>query len=388
MSTRTILFVDASPSFGGATRVLLDILAALDPEKATGIVACRAGSSVEEAVRTQGATTVPMVLPTLTFAGGPWGWATMATQGLSAIHAITELIRSRRPALVHGGGLASTLLAGVPSRGLGVPLVWHAHDNLDRRARNVPAVRAAGAMARSIVCVSQASRQRLLELGVGAGKCRVLYGAVPERSRPSARKTGAPVDSRPTILAVGTITRQKGQHVLVEAASILVRRYPEVLVAIAGEAMFDRDQAYLRDLQADVARRGLTGHVRFLGFRDDVPDLIEGATIVAHPSAGEETFGLVPLEAMAAGRPVVATRIGGLGEVVEAGVSGFLVEPGSSDELAEALALLLGDPGLRGRMGEAGRQIAAERFGAASMRRGLDEIFSAILGASVVRVPG
>ena len=155
MSPRTVLFVDASPVPGGATRVLLQILALLDPGRATAIVACRAGSGVDEAVRAAGHQVAPLALPTLTFAGGPAAWARMVGEGTSATRALVGILRERRPALVHGSGLASTLVASVPAALARVPLAWHVHDVPPDEARQVPFVRAAAAAARAIVCPSR-----------------------------------------------------------------------------------------------------------------------------------------------------------------------------------------------------------------------------------------
>ena len=381
LTPRTLLFVDASPEPGGATRVLLQILEMLDPAKATPLVACRAGSAVEEAVRSRGHEAVPLRMPTLTFAGGAAEWARMSIHSAEAVRDLSRILRQRRPALVHGSGLASTLIAGVPSALSRVPLVWHAHDMLDQRARHVPIIRAAGALSHSIVCVSRHSRDRLLRFGLSADKCRIVWNGVRVGPLPAGRPAG----EAPSLLAVGALTPQKGQHVLVEALASLMPRYPGLRLDIVGQVLFDRDRAYEARLHAQVERLGLTGRVRFLGHRNDVPGLLRLATVVVHPATAEETFGLVPLEAMAAGRPVVASRIGGLSEVVEDGVTGRLVEPGRSDILARVLDELLGDPELRDRFGVAGHRTAAERFGLEGARLGLDEVFSSILGENVTR---
>jgi glycosyltransferase involved in cell wall biosynthesis len=385
LSPRTILFVDASPAMGGATRVLLEILGALDPRRATPLVVCRPRSAVADAMAERRIPATELDMPVLTFAGGFADHARMVIRNVKFTRALLGLIRTRRPALVHASGLASSLLASLPARLTGVPLVWHAHDMLPRKARNEPFVRAAGAAARAIVCVSKASQARLLEFGVPPGKCQLVYSGVPIPPWPSGidvRAAGPPM-----VLAVGTITRQKGQHVLVAAAPELLRRYPDLEIAIVGEVMHEVDRSYLQQLKADVERQGLTGQVRFLGFRGDVASLMERASIVAHPSTAEETLGLVPIEAMAAGLPVVASRIGGLQEVVEDGVSGILVEPGSSASLLGALVCLLDDQGLRASMGAAGRRIAMERFNDDRMRTGLDQVFAAVLGHGVLLHP-
>jgi glycosyltransferase involved in cell wall biosynthesis len=333
----------------------------------------------------RGIATAALDMPVLTFAGGLADHARMIIRSVKFTRDLLGLIGTHRPALVHASGLASSLLASLPARLTGVPLVWHAHDMLPRKARNEPFIRAAGAAARAIVCVSKASQGRLLEFGVPPGKCHLVHSGVP--IPPLGSGIGGPAAGAPVVLAIGTITRQKGQHVLVEAAPELLRRYPDLEIVIVGEVMHETDRSYLQQLKADVARQGLTRQVRFLGFRDDVASLMERASIVAHPSTAEETLGLVPIEAMAAGLPVVASRIGGLQEIVEDGVSGILVVPGSSASLLGALVSLLDDQGLRASMGAAGRRIAMERFNDDRMRRGLDQVFASVLGHGVLLHP-
>ncbi len=384
MSRPLLLFVDASPTVGGATRVLLESLAAVDPSRADALVACAEGSPVGAAVRDAGHEAVTLDMPMLTLAGSAGERLRMAARYAAAARNLLALVRARRPALLHATGLASALLAAPAARLGGVPLVWHAHDILPRRAASVPPVRLAAAASRTVVCVSRASLDRLVELGVPAGRCVLVYDAVPAVRLRGPEAPEEPPAAGPTVLAAGILTPQKGQHVLVEAAAELVRRHPGLRVDVAGEVVFERDRPYRVRIEEEVRRLGLEGTVRLLGFRRDLPARIARATVVAHPATDEETLGLVPLEAMAAGRPVVASRVGGLPEVVEDGVSGILVPPGDARALADAIGRLLDDPALRARMGEAGRRIAAGRFGADRMCAELDRVLHAILGVHVL----
>ena len=156
---------------------------------------------------------------------------------------------------------------------------------------------------------------------------------------------------------------QKGHAVLIEALPAVLARHPALRVWLAGHGPLEND------LRRAVEARGLGAVVRFLGHRADVPDLLAGADLFVLPSRFEG-LPLAALEAMAAARPVVATRVGGTDEAVLDGVTGRLVEPGDPEALGAAIAATLGRPEEAARFGAAGR----ERFlGAFTASRMADE---------------
>lgn len=209
------------------------------------------------------------------------------------------------------------------------------------------------------LCVSEYSAQ---VLHAPAGRVRVIYGgADPRRFAPD------PDASRHGVLFVGRITPHKGVDRLIEALPAGAE------LTVAGSLGHDPDPPE-RDYP-ELLRRLASGRaVRFLpSVPDDaLPALYRRAAVLALPSvhrtcygreiAVSELLGLVVLEAMASGTPVVASALGGLREVVRDGITGFLVEPGNVDELRERLAEILGDPGLAARMGQNARELILERF--------------------------
>jgi glycosyltransferase involved in cell wall biosynthesis len=161
--------------------------------------------------------------------------------------------------------------------------------------------------------------------------------------------------TEPRLLCVGRLIPIKGHLVLLRALAEARRNVPNLQLDIAGRGPLE---PALRALAKEL---GIDDAVRFLGFVSPVQRAIEEAAIVVVPSMGEG-FGMVALEAMERGRPVVAADIGGLGELVEHEVTGLLVPPGEASPLAQALERLGGDLELAARMGEAGRRRALERF--------------------------
>ena len=200
------------------------------------------------------------------------------------------------------------------------------------------------------------------ELGAPPARTRVIYGgADADRYRPD------PAVSRRGVLFVGRITPHKGIDRLIEALPA------DASLLVAGSAGHDPDppeSAYPELLQQLARGRD----VRFLGTvaDEELPALYRSAAVLALPSVHvtrygrqipvSELLGLVVLEAMASGTPVVCSRLGGLPEIVEDGETGFLVEPGSVDELKERLGEILCDRTLAGRLGRNARERALERF--------------------------
>jgi glycosyltransferase involved in cell wall biosynthesis len=122
---------------------------------------------------------------------------------------------------------------------------------------------------------------------------------------------------------------------------------------------FGRLEAPLRALAADL---GLADRVQLLGMRDDVPDLLRHADVLVHPATWGEAFGLTVAEGMASGCGVIATRTGGIPEIVTDGEDGLLVPPGDEIALAEAIDRLAFDPALRARLAAAGRRTVERAF--------------------------
>jgi glycosyltransferase involved in cell wall biosynthesis len=157
----------------------------------------------------------------------------------------------------------------------------------------------------------------------------------------------------------GRLTRWKGQHVALEA----LRSLPGVHLAVVGEALFtEDDRAYRDELHRTAEEAGLQGRVHFLGFRSDVTALLQAMDVVVHCSVAAEPFGRVIVEAMLAGTPVVATRGGGVDEIITDGQDGFLVPAADPAALALAVGKIIQDPGLAAKLTAAARESASERF--------------------------
>jgi glycosyltransferase involved in cell wall biosynthesis len=196
--------------------------------------------------------------------------------------------------------------------------------------------------------------------------------ATPRRSAADVRQRLGAGD-RPLVVCVARLHPQKGLDVLVEAAAELAGRQPPPLVAIVGEGPLERD------LREQIARRDLADVVRLTGPSDHAADELAAAEVVVVPSRWE-SGPLVVAEALQLGRPVVATPVGFVAEVIEEGRSGRIVPIGDPTELAAAVAELLDDPARAAAMGAAGRQRADALLGPAHLVAGVVDVYRAVLG--------
>jgi glycosyltransferase involved in cell wall biosynthesis len=185
-----------------------------------------------------------------------------------------------------------------------------------------------------------------------------------KRTRNETRRLLNLEKDQPVIGIVGNIKRWKGQEVVIKAVSLLEGKYPQLRCLIIGDVSVNSraDSEYRRSLENLVKEKKLESKILFLGYRDDVPDLIECLDILVHASIAPEPFGRVILEGMVLGKPVIATNFGGPLEIIENGVSGILVPPGDYAATAEAVDLLLADEEKRRNMAAAGLERVSKHF--------------------------
>ena len=261
---------------------------------------------------------------------------------------IRVALRRARPDVVHvhepfapSAGLLTLLNTRLPVVG-----TFHASIGRSRAYRlAAPALRPLYRRLAARVAVSDEAR-RTIEKVFGADGITVIPNGV-EWSRFSS----LPPPSGSMILFVGRMEKRKGAAVLVEAFTRLAEKRPDAELVLAGEGPERKsvEQAVPEALRERVT---FTGRVDPL----ELPEVFGRAAVVCAPSLGGESFGIVLLEGMAAGRPVVASSIPGYAAVLRDGVDGILVPPGDADALAVALVRVLDDPGAAQAMGRSGRE--------------------------------
>lgn len=273
---------------------------------------------------------------------------------------VVKLVREKNAKVIYGFTFA-VLAAPFASLLSGVPLVMHAHEVLVRPAfvrRTLHKL--FSSCSKRVLCVSEAVRENILrDVHNPEAKLEVVYNGLTIKRDSNAscnglEQLGICMDL-PVVGMVGRVSHWKGQEVFLRAAA-LVRDSGAQCQFICIGGVFDGATEPLDSLLALRSRLGMEREFIVEGFRRDAPELVGSFDALVVPSTLPEPFGMVILEAMAAGVPVVASAHGGPLEILEHGKSGWLVEPSNPQALAVAISTLLSDPEQRFRLGQAGKR--------------------------------
>lgn len=291
---------------------------------------------------------------------------------------VARALVAARPDVVHTHGHFAGAAGRLAARLVGLKAVVHhlhtADSTLKVRHRHLE--RLLATITRQVICCSEAVAEHARrDLGIPAQRVVVVRNGIeppPKVTREAARMAlGRPPE--PVIGCVGALQPHKGHAVLLEAFAALPEALRTATLLIAGAGP---ERAHL---EARRSALGLSASVRFLGERPDIRSLLPALDLLVAPSVGREGLGVAVLEAMDAGVPVVASRVGGLPEVVLDRATGILVPEGDPQALAAAMAALLADPAHARELGAAGHRRVEDEFRAAAMVRRIEAIYEGAL---------
>jgi glycosyltransferase involved in cell wall biosynthesis len=288
------------------------------------------------------------------------------------------IIAVGRPDLVHvHSRRGADLWGGLAAWSRGVPaLITRRVDNPE----NPLAARLKYRLYGRIITISEAIRQVLLSEGVPAEKISCVPSAVDHRryAKPCDRDWFLrEFGLQPTDRTIGMIAQfipRKGHRFLIEAAPEIIARCPEARFILFGKGPLQEDVRKMCD------RNRIGDKMIFAGFRTDLERILPCLDLVAHP-ARMEGLGVSLLQAAAAGVPIVASRVGGIPEIVQDGVNGYLIDVGDRRAIMRRMIELLADPEKARRFGLAGRMIARSRFSIDAMVKGNLAVYREMLSA-------
>ena len=388
MKPTRILYVDHATEVGGAQKSLLDLLRRLDRTRFEPVLLHAPGADWAAEAAALGVRLCEASLRGPVFEirrealrPGPLGNLGGAARCAGPIVEIVRAIRRERADLVHSNTLKTHVLGGLAGRLTGRPVVWHVRDLLaPGPARRFLQI-SAGLTRPHVIAISKAVMstfdqyprlsKTVVHNGIDLAEWR------PRADRAAVRAAlGLPEDAQ-VVIVVGRLSPWKGHKTLIEAFSRLPASLGDARLLIVGDCIF-WEQSYRDELEKLAEDLGIAERTVFTGHREDIPDLLAASDLFCLPSQNEP-FGRVVIEAMAAGLPVVATRGGGVPEIVEDKRTGLLVTTDRVAEMSSALAELLADEPRRRQMGRAGLRRAREHFDLAVTVAKIEDVYDRLL---------
>ncbi len=376
MKQHNLLFTSLSGEMlGGGQRSLLLLLERIDRTKFRPFLVCPTeGGLVEKAKKLDIETKIIRMGSLKT----PNIFATAGT-----VFKLRRLIQKENIDLVHSDSPRQALYASLAARKTKTPLIWHVRVST---AEKKSLDRFLYSRSRKVIAVSRAAGLRFQDYDHAPEKLVVIPNGVDlNQFKPTLpdRKLREEMDIEEDSVLVGTLGQLipgKGQDVLLKAAKRIAEQAPKVKYVIVGNG----NTSYRNTLEVLSAGLGIKDKVMFTGYREDIPPIMSCLDIVVLASTTHlEGLSRVIIEAMACGKPVIATDAGGNPEAVEDARTGILVPPGDPDKLSRAILELAADANTRKRMGEAGRKRAEEQFSIEKNVTRIEKIYEEILCPSM-----
>jgi len=379
MSAAPVLYLNHVSAVSGAEKSLLALLSKLDRNAFTPILACPPGKLAIQAEEL-GIETLSLPLARFARTANPLKKSLYALAWFAGTNHLRKIIASTAPALIHSNSATAHLYAASLAKKAGIPCAWHARD---LRPLPFPAPMLCRKTDR-IIAVSDAVSDLLAATGFSRPRITRIYNGIDPAAwqaqvtqRDVRSALGIPAEGR-VILLVAQFVPWKRHEDAIRALPRILEEEPAARLVLVGSDQFERHTELVGELKGLAQGLRIQDKVIFAGQRDDVADLMAAAELVVVPSDAEP-FGLVALEAMSLGKPVVGTRAGGLPEVVRDGETGLLVVPRFPESLAASCVRLLKNESLARSLGEAGRARVDKLFHINRTAQEIQMLYEAIL---------
>lgn len=342
-------------SFGGTFKDLLNVLVSLDRSRFEPKVLLTGDESARPAFKRLNIPILHLSLP-------PFRKGKSILRIPRSIFKLQRILMSEKIHLVHiNGGYNDTPYVALAARLVGIPSVVTIRSMVELREKFLPYY---FKWVDHYVLTAKIMEVDLKRYGISDGHFETIYSGIDvgyfqdgvKNIRTCRETLGLPRRS-PIIGMVANLAPIKGADYLIKAASILIKTFPNLLSLFVGGG----DPTYIEQLRSLARHEGIIERVIFTGYKEDVRPYLNSMDICVLPSL-DEAFGIALLEAMALEKPVVASRIGGIPEVVEDRITGLLVPPEDKKALAEAISFLLVNREKALRMGRAGRERVTKFF--------------------------
>ena len=281
---------------------------------------------------------------------------------------LIRYVRQYQPDIIHTQLEASDIFGTLVAKILGIPTLTTLHT-LDVKPktkrsywRNLIRWRILNSFCDQIIAVSEITRQHYVALGLRPEKIITLYNGVDMqrfipfgRSEAKTRRVLDVPDDSIVMVTVAVLREAKGIQYMLQAMPAILKKFPNAYYVVVG------DGAYGDPLKALVASLSIEGRVLFLGHRSDIPAILAESDLFVFPTL-MDALPTVLLEAMAVGKPIVSSRVGGIPEILEHEVNALLIRPATPAELSDSCIRVLSDRDLKQRLSASARNAVEERF--------------------------
>ncbi len=301
---------------------------------------------------------------------------------------MTRLLKAAKPDIVHTHGYFASVIGRLAAKRAGTPVILaHVHSTYwEYKKRHIMIERRLSRFTQKIICCSKAVENFVQNTEkITDNKTIVIYNGVDEErfyplQSPASIRAEFGLDEEAAVVGtVSSLTPHKGHEYLIQAASLVLDTLPPVKFLIVG------DGPLRKRLEEQAKELNIHSSVIFTGKRKDIPEILSLLDVFVLPSHTREGLGIAIIEAMAAERPVVATDIGGIPEVVDDGETGVLVPPEDTEALSKAIITLLQDPPRAKTMGEKGRTRIKEMFTTTKMLSEIEHVYQSLTSQRKVK---
>jgi glycosyltransferase involved in cell wall biosynthesis len=385
---RTVAYIQATSEVGGSDIALWHLVSHLDRTACRPIAVLPAIGPLVPKLEAAGCKVLIEPMVQLRPVRQPGYQARYLIQFWPTVFRIAGLLRRERVDLVHTNSLYS-LYGGWAARLAGVPHVWHMREIPELPSTiSGPLYAMVLGLSAGIITMTDAVAEIFGPRRSRSAKIQTIYDGVdlntfnPNVSGERIRKALGLATDTPLVGFVARLDPWKGVEVFIQMAAEVSLHHPAAHFMVCG-GQLNGYQDYARQMERLAEGLGLAGRMHFTGWTyrlDDIPEVMAALDVLVHSPVRPEPFGLVLVEAMATGKPVVASRAGGIPEVVEADTTGILFGPGDWGHAANAVLDLLGDRPRAVAMGQAGRRRAERLFEVGAYAARVEAFYESMAG--------
>lgn len=385
MSNRKkILFLNDSTGLGGSEKSLLGSIKALNRRKFSPIVALPDKGFLFRQLESSGIEVRLMEIKRLRKTINLFKLFAYFLHLLRVASQLRLLIDTEGINIIHANSLSAQIQASFVRGIKDVPKIWHVRDVYPHRLSIRLSARFAALRATRIIAISKAVKDNLEKMGLSEDRITVIYNGIEleevgtvSRTREIVRRKFKVANDCCIVGMIGSISYSKGQDILIRTAHLVLNEFPDTLFLVVG-GYFPENLSYYQKMRQLVEELDMKNEVIFLEPIEEIEELIYSLDIVVNVSREREGLGRSLLEAMALGKPVVGTEVGGIPELVDEDC-GILIDSANVGELLEKLCLLIKDKDLRAKMGRNGREKVERLFNMESKVGELEEVFDSVL---------